>query len=140
MKDRQPPQIGSSEANTSETREASLPPPAPERNYINIRRYMVYLEHSLSTGIEWVVFEPNREELWARVRSTLEDFLRNQWMAGALLGDRPEEAYFVHCDRTTMTQNDLDNGRLVCVIGVAPVKPAEFVVFRISHQTANRAI
>ena len=100
---------------------------------------MVYLEHSLNAAIQWVVFEPNGEALWANVRKTVEDFLFNEWKAGALLGDKPEEAYFVHCDRTTMTQNDLDNGRLVCVVGVAPVTPAEFVIFRLGQWTADHA-
>ena len=67
----------------------------------------------------------------------MEDFLYNEWVAGGLLGTKPEQAYFVRCDRSTMTQNDLDNGRLVCLIGVAPVKPAEFVIFRIGQWTAD---
>jgi len=71
------------------------------------------------------VFEPNGPRLWANIRQTVEDFLLVLWRDGALLGDKPEQAYFVRCDRTTMTQNDLDNGRLICLIGVAPVKPAE---------------
>ena len=72
--------------------------------------------------------------------STIEDFLLDDWRDGALLGDKPEEAFFVRCDRTTMTQNDLDNGRLICLIGVAPVKPAEFVIFRIGQWTADAKV
>ncbi len=68
---------------------------------------------------------------------TVEDFLLNEWQSGALLGDKPEKAFFVRCDRSTMTQNDLDNGRLVCLIGVAPLRPAEFVIFRIGQWTAD---
>jgi phage tail sheath protein FI len=71
------------------------------------------------------------------VRQTITDFLFNEWKNGALLGSKPEEAFFVRCDRSTMTQNDLDNGRLVCLIGVAAIKPAEFVIFRIGQKTAD---
>ena len=75
--------------------------------------------------------------LWANVRSTVEDFLFNEWSNGRLLGGAPKAAYFVRCDRSTMTQNDIDNGRLVCLVGVAPLRPAEFVVFRIGQKTAD---
>ncbi|HNH46247.1 MAG TPA: phage tail sheath C-terminal domain-containing protein, partial [Myxococcota bacterium] len=71
------------------------------------------------------------------IRGAVSDFLYNEWRNGALLGSKPEEAFFVRCDRTTMTQNDLDNGRLVCLVGVAVVKPAEFVIFRIGQMTAD---
>ena len=111
--------------------------PGAERDYINVRQFMIYLERALDAATQWVVFEPNGEALWAKVRITIEDFLLNEWKSGALLGSVPAEAYYVHCDRTTMTQNDLDNGRLICVIGVAPVKPAEFVIFRIGQWTAD---
>jgi hypothetical protein len=110
----------------------------PEWKYVNLRRYFIYLERSIDRGTQWAVFEPNGEQLWANVRRTIEDFLLNEWMNGALLGDKPEKAYFVRCDRSTMTQNDLDNGRLVCLIGVAPLRPAEFVIFRIGQWTADR--
>ena len=86
---------------------------------------------------QWAVFEPNGERLWANVRQTISDYLYNEWRGGALLGSTTEEAYFVRCDRTTMTQNDLDNGRLICLIGVAIIKPAEFVIFRIGQKTAD---
>jgi phage tail sheath protein FI len=94
---------------------------------------MAFLENSLAQGTQWAVFEPDGEELWARVRSSVTDFLMNEWQSGKLQGSKPEEAFFVHCDRSTMTQNDLDNGRLVIEVGVAPVKPAEFVIFRIGQ-------
>jgi Bacteriophage tail sheath protein len=110
----------------------------PEWKYVNLRRYFAYLEHSIDRGTQWAVFEPNGEALWANVRRTVEDFLFDQWQKGALLGDKPEKAYFVKCDRSTMTQNDLDNGRLVCLIGVAALRPAEFVIFQIGQWTADR--
>lgn len=109
----------------------------PEWKYVNVRRLFIYLEHSLDKGTQYAVFEPNNERLWANVKQSVEDFLFVQWKNGALLGAKPEEAYFVRCDRTTMSQNDLDNGRLVCLVGVAPVMPAEYVVFRIGQFTAS---
>ena len=112
----------------------------PEWKYVNLRRYFAYLERSIDKGTQWAVFEPNGEALWANIRRTVEDFLLNEWMSGALLGDKPEKAYFVKCDRSTMTQNDLDNGRLICLIGVAPLRPAEFVIFRIGQWTADRKV
>jgi hypothetical protein len=109
----------------------------PEWKYVNLRRYFAYLEHSIELGTQWAVFENNGPELWANVRRTIEDFLFNEWQSGHLLGASPEEAYFVRCDRSTMTQNDLDNGRMICLIGVAPLRPAEFVIFRIGQWTAD---
>ncbi len=110
----------------------------PEWKYVNLRRYFAYLERSIDRGTQWAVFEPNGEALWANVRRTISDFLLNEYQSGALLGGKPEDAYFVKCDRSTMTQNDLDNGRLVCLVGVAALRPAEFVIFRIGQWTANR--
>jgi phage tail sheath protein FI len=110
----------------------------PEWKYVNLRRYFAYLERSVDKGTQWAVFEPNGPQLWGTVRRTIEDFLFNEWQMGALLGDKPEKAFFVKCDRSTMTQNDLDNGRLICLIGVAPLRPAEFVIFRIGQWTADR--
>ena len=112
----------------------------PEWKYVNLRRYFAYLEHSVDRGTQWAVFEPNGELLWGNVRRTIEDFLFNEWQNGALLGDKPEKAYFVKCDRSTMTQNDLDNGRLVCLVGLAPLRPAEYVIFRIGQWTADRKV
>uniref|UniRef100_A0A832A673 Phage tail protein n=1 Tax=Desulfacinum infernum TaxID=35837 RepID=A0A832A673_9BACT len=109
----------------------------PEWKYVNVRRYFIFLEHSIDRSTQWVVFEPNGERLWGNVRATVSAFLYNQWVSGALLGAGPEEAYFVRCDRSTMTQDDLDNGRLICLIGVAVLKPAEFVIFRIGQKTAD---
>jgi len=116
---------------------AAVDNPDPEWKYVNLRRYLAELEHSIDDGTKWVVFEPNGDSLWARVRSTVSDFLTNEWQSGRLLGATAEQAYFVRCDRTTMTQNDLDSGRLVCEIGIAPIEPAEFVIFRIGQWTAD---
>jgi len=109
----------------------------PEWKYVNVRRYFIYLEASIDRGTQWAVFENNGERLWANVRETVESFLYNEWVSGNLLGGSPKEAFFVRCDRSTMTQNDLDNGRLICLIGVAVLKPAEFVIFRIGQKTAD---
>lgn len=109
----------------------------PEWKYVNIRRYFNYLERSIDVSTQWAVFEPNGERLWANIRETVSDFLYNEWVSGALLGSSTKEAFFVRCDRSTMTQNDLDNGRLICLIGVAAIKPAEFVIFRIGQKTAD---
>ena len=109
----------------------------PEWKYVNVRRLFIYLEHSIDKSTQWAVFEPNNEALWANIRQTIADFLLVVWRTGALMGTKPEQAFFVRCDRTTMAQNDLDNGRLVCLIGVAPTYPAEFVIFRIGQWTAD---
>lgn len=110
----------------------------PEWKYLNMRRYFNYLEGSIDRGTQWAVFEPNGEGLWADLRRAIEDFLLNEWKNGSLLGTKPDEAFFVRCDRSTMTQSDLDRGRLVCLIGVAPLRPVEFVIFRIGQWTADR--
>jgi len=109
----------------------------PTWRYINVRRLLLYIEESIDEGTQWVVFEPNDEPLWARVRQSVRNFLLLTWRSGALQGQREEEAFFVRCDRTTMTQADIDAGRLICHIGVAPVKPAEYVIFRIQLNTAT---
>lgn len=108
--------------------------------YINVRRLFLYLEESIDEGTQWVVFEPNNEKLWARVRQSVTDFLTRVWKDGALMGTKPEEAFFVKCDRSTMTDDDIDNGRLIVLIGVAPTKPAEFVIFRIAQWRSGSAI
>jgi len=109
----------------------------PSWKYINIRRLFIYLEKSIGKGTQWVVFEPNNEVLWERVIQTISNFLIEVWRNGALMGVTPDKAFFVQCDRTTMTQDDIANGRLIVIIGVAPVKPAEFVIFRITQWTNN---
>lgn len=112
----------------------------PEWKYVNLRRYFAYLERSIDKGTQWAVFEPNGEVLWGNVRRMIEDFLLREFQMGALLGEKPEKAYFVKCDRSTMTQSDLDGGRLVCLIGAAPLRPTEFVIFRIGQWTADRKV
>ena len=109
----------------------------PEIKYVNVRRYLLFLEASIDRGTQWAVFENNGPRLWANITETVEAFLYNEWVSGNLLGSTSKEAFFVRCDRTTMTQNDLDNGRLICLIGVALLKPAEFVIFRIGQKTAD---
>jgi phage tail sheath protein FI len=109
----------------------------PDWKYVNVRRLLIFIEASIDRGLQWVVFEPNAEPLWARVQRSISNFLTTVWRNGALEGVRPEEAYFVKCDRTTMTQTDIDNGRLIVLVGVAPVKPAEFVIIRIGLWTAR---
>lgn len=110
-----------------------------EWKYVNVRRLLLFLETSIERGLQWVVFEPNGESVWMHVRRLVEDFLVVQWRAGALAGQLPDEAFFVRCDRTTMTQEDIDQGRLVCLVGVAPARPAEFVIFRIGQWTADHS-
>ncbi|WP_218093755.1 phage tail sheath family protein [Paenibacillus solanacearum] len=103
--------------------------------YINIRRLFIFVEESIKAGTNWVVFEPNDERLWARVQRTIDAFLTRVWRGGALMGSSPSEAFYIDISRNTMTQDDIDNGRLICVVGIAPVKPAEFVIFRITQKT-----
>ncbi|MEW6706073.1 MAG: phage tail sheath subtilisin-like domain-containing protein [Pseudomonadota bacterium] len=109
----------------------------PEWKYVNVRRLFIYVEHSIDKATQWAVFEPNNERLWANIRRMVEDFLFVLWRDGALVGAKPEEAYFVRCDRTTMTQNDLDNGRMICLVGICPSRPAEYVIFRVGQWTAD---
>jgi phage tail sheath protein FI len=105
--------------------------------YVNVRRLFIFIEESIKANTNWVVFEPNDEMLWTRVKRTIDVFLENVWKSGALMGGSPNEAFYVDVGRSTMSQDDIDNGRLICVIGVAPVKPAEFVIFRITQKTAS---
>lgn len=105
--------------------------------YVNVRRLFIFLEESIRANTGWVVFEPNDEGLWSRVRGTIELFLETQRRNGALAGSTPEQAYYVEVGHTTMTQDDILNGRLICEIGVAPVRPAEFVIFRITQITQS---
>ena len=105
--------------------------------YINVRRLFIFIEESIKANTNWAVFEPNDEVLWVQVQRTIEVFLTNLWRNGSLAGTSPDEAYFVNIGRSTMTQDDIDNGRLICVIGAAPVKPAEFIIFRITQKTGD---
>jgi len=105
--------------------------------YLNVRRLFIYVEETIKASTNWVVFEPNSQVLWGRVTRTISSFLATCWRDGALAGATPDQAFFVECGPTTMTQDDIDNGRLICQIGIAPVKPAEFVIFRITQKTAS---
>lgn len=109
----------------------------PSWKYINVRRLFIFIEESIKANTSWAVFEPNDTALWIRVQRTISVFLTNLWRNGSLMGASPEEAFFVNIGRDTMSQDDIDNGRLICVIGVAPVKPAEFVIFRITQKTSE---
>lgn len=109
----------------------------PLWKYINVRRLFIFLEASIYYSTQWVVFEPNDPKLWARVKQTVTLFLRSQWREGALFGDKEEDAFTVAVGRETMTEDDILNGRLIIQIGIAPVRPAEFVVFRIYQKTSE---
>jgi uncharacterized protein len=103
--------------------------------YVNVRRTLIFLEDSIDQGTQWVVFEPNTPDTWDRLTDSVTAFLTTQWASGALFGAKPEDSFFVRCDETTMTADDIQNGRLICLIGVAIVRPAEFVIFRIEQIT-----
>ncbi len=105
----------------------------PEWKYVQVRRLLIFIEASVKKGTRWVIFEPNDETLWKRARNSVSNFLTRLWKDGMLQGQKPEQAFVVKCDRTTMTQADLENGRLIMVIGIAPVRPAEFVMVRIGQ-------
>ena len=111
---------------------------ATQWQYVNIRRLVVYVEQSLNQGLQWAVFENNGPALWAAVRSTIEGFLTNLWQSGSLLGNKQQDAFFVRCDQTTMTQNDIDSGSLVAIVGFAPLYPAEFIVLQITGLTGKK--
>ncbi|MEV6228038.1 phage tail sheath C-terminal domain-containing protein [Saccharopolyspora shandongensis] len=107
----------------------------PDWAYINVRRLSTYVEESVRRSLQWVVFEPNSESTWARLRPQVDTFLEQVWRDGALMGSTRQEAYFVRCDKTTMSTDDIRNGRLVCLIGLAAVRPEEFVVLRFVQKT-----
>ena len=106
-----------------------------EWKYVPIRRFFTLVEQSIYRGTQWVVLEPNDATTWAMARSSIENYLLDKWKQGALLGAKAEEAFYVRCGLgTTMTAQDIADGRLVVEIGMAPVRPAEFVILRISHR------
>ncbi|MDT8303356.1 MAG: phage tail sheath family protein [Sedimentisphaerales bacterium] len=109
--------------------------------YVNVRRLCIFLEESIKEATRWVVFEPNDEPLWTKVKSRINSFLRNLWRLGAFMGSTSEKAFFVKCGlSTTMLQFDIDTGRVIIEIGIAPLRPAEFIILRIIHcsrQTAS---
>lgn len=104
--------------------------------YLSVRRLFIFIERSLEIGTQFAVLEPNDQRLWAKLIDSVDTFLTRQWRDGALLGEKKEDAFYVRCGLDTMTQDDIDNGRLIMEIGIAPVKPAEFVIIRIG-QTAS---
>ncbi len=110
---------------------------ASEWKYIPVRRFAVYLEESLDRGSKWTVFEPNDDLLWAQIRSSFGAFLTSLFRQGAFQGTQPGDAFFIKCDETTTTQDDIDSGVINIVVGFAPLKPAEFVVIHI-QQLAGR--
>jgi phage tail sheath protein FI len=101
--------------------------------YVSVRRLGLFVEHSVERGTQWAVFEPNNESTWAKLRRQSTVFLHGLFRLGALQGRTPDESYFVRCGGDTMTQDDIENGRLNLVIGIAPLKPAEFVIIRIGQ-------
>ncbi len=111
-----------------------------EWRYLNVRRLFNYLEESILNGTQWVVFEPNDDALWARIRRTISAFLVNEWRKGALFGLTPDEAFYVKCDRETNPAEGIDAGQVVCEVGVAPVKPAEFVIFRLAQFSGGTSL
>lgn len=114
---------------------ASDPAGDPEWVYINVRRLFNFLRESIDRGTQWVVFEPNEPGLWAKITRNITAFLTNVWRAGALFGDTPQEAFYVRCDETTNPPEVRELGQVVTEIGVAVVRPAEFVIFRVSQWT-----
>lgn len=104
--------------------------------YVNIRRLFIYVEESIKANTSWVVFEPNDSTLWSRVQISITSFLETAWRNGMFAGDTAETSFFVEIGTSTMTQDDIQNGRLICNIGIAPSRPAEFVIFRVTQHTA----
>lgn len=102
--------------------------------YVNVRRLFLYMETSIRKNTAWAASEPNNQMLWARVEGTIRVFLTALWRDGALAGSSPDEAFFINIGYSTMTEDDIANGRLICVVGAAPVRPAEFVIFRIMQK------
>jgi hypothetical protein len=111
----------------------------PEWRYINVRRLFNYVSESIIEGTQWAVFEPNDQRLWTRLRISSANFLTRTWREGALFGATPEQAFYVKCDEETNPPDVIEAGQVVIEIGIAPVKPAEFVIFRISQFTAGAA-
>jgi uncharacterized protein len=112
----------------------------PAWRYLNVRRLFNYLEESIMIGTQWVVFEPNDEALWARIRRSISAFLILSFQQGALFGRTPDEAFYVKCDDETNSAETIDAGQVICEIGVAPVKPAEFVIFRLAQMSGGTSL
>lgn len=107
--------------------------------YVNVRRLFIYVEESIKANTGWVVFEPNDSTLWTRVQITIASFLDSMWRSGMLAGGSPAEAFFVEIGAQTMTKDDIMSGRLICNVGIAPSRPAEFVIFRVTQHTSESA-
>jgi phage tail sheath protein FI len=105
---------------------------------LNVRRLAVYIAQSITQQVQWVVFENNGPALWAALTSSVSGFLQSLWQSGSLHGTKRNDAFFVRCDNATMTQNDIDSGRFVMIVGFAPVRPAEFVILQIKGQTKKK--
>ncbi len=112
----------------------------PSWRYINVRRLFIMVESSIERATQWVVFEPNDHRLWKRVQRTISSFLTLLWRNGALMGTAPEQAFYVKCDEETNPPEVIDAGQLVVEIGLAPVKPAEFVIFRIGQMASGGGV
>jgi phage tail sheath protein FI len=112
----------------------------PAWRYLNVRRLFNFIEESVLEGTQWVVFEPNDMALWERVKRTINGFLVRVWRDGALFGATPQEAFYVKCDSETNPAEVIDAGQLVVEIGIAPVKPAEFVIFRIAQFSGGASL
>ncbi|MBE1489299.1 phage tail sheath family protein [Plantactinospora soyae] len=112
----------------------------PSWRYINVRRLFNYIEESILLGTQWSVFEPNDERLWGTIRRNIAAFLTEEWRGGALFGSTAAEAFYVKCDRETNPPESVDRGRVVCEVGVCPVKPAEFVIFRLSQYSDSTSL
>ncbi|GGA02026.1 hypothetical protein CYANOKiyG1_13950 [Okeania sp. KiyG1] len=108
-----------------------------EFKYINVRRLFLSLRDSIEKGTQWTVFEPNDAELWAKIRRNVNAYLTNVWRSGALFGATPQEAFYVKCDAENNPPEVRDLGQVIIEIGVAPVKPAEFVIFRLSQWSGS---
>jgi phage tail sheath protein FI len=105
----------------------------PSWRYVNVRRLFNFVEESIRRGTQWAVFEPNDRDLWERVKRNISSFLRGLWMQGALVGATADQAFFVLCDQSNNPASSVDEGKLIVEVGIAPVKPAEFVIFRVSQ-------
>jgi phage tail sheath protein FI len=108
--------------------------------YINVRRLFNFVEKSIEVGTQWVVFEPNDMDLWERIKRDVRAFLNRVWRDGALFGATADEAFYVKCDAELNPPSVRDAGQVIIEIGLAPVKPAEFVIFRISQWTGGAAV
>ena len=105
----------------------------PEWRYINVRRLFNFVSQTLLEGTQWSVFEPNDERLWLKLRASVANFLTNLWRGGALFGSSADQAFFVKCDAETNPPEVIEAGQVICEVGISPVKPAEFVIFRLSQ-------